>query len=453
MRRIGIRARLGIAFLVAALSPLLITLGVLFVCANHFQLLNIGKSFEDLASQSAETLTRKIESEMGRIEALSYLDCVKEALKPDSWTANSGVAKNPAEATCKLFRNIWSGSDSLMFIVLRNAAGKPVVRFGSSGVEERMRPTSFAQSDSNSRFITVIGVDSGERPFVDLVATIQSNNNSAAKLRGRIHARYDMTGWLESSSERLTKRGISIKLVDSEGRTISSTEGGKTADSEKERLPLAVEGLSGWAVSRQFGGLLNAYGWVRLPGDEQTNESRWYLLLSQSRWASLAGIYQLTLFGLGAALFSCGVGLGLAWFIGHYEFVRPVERLQHAAKQIESADLFLRLELYNQAINAIPYTPISSEERKTIFGNDELGDLADQFNRMSRRLHKTFRNALRLPENQVSSSSQLKKSIMRNEKVSVENILNPETTKWRSRETVSADETPTFRQPSSPSGS
>jgi len=112
------------------------------------------------------------------------------------------------------------------------------------------------------------------------------------------------------------------------------------------------------------------------PGLDAISHPQWVVIVSKPAQSAMTPVYRLalTVAGIGAALIVALFVLGVA--IGNREIIIPIMRLREATAAVGRGELNIRL--------------ISTEHADPIFRRDEIGDLAHDFDEMTRQLQKNM---------------------------------------------------------------
>jgi signal transduction histidine kinase len=139
----------------------------------------------------------------------------------------------------------------------------------------------------------------------------------------------------------------------------------------EELMDILRLGKSGWVGRSGLAGReLMGFAQVQVAGDEDVHSDiTWYVIVAASRRAVVAPVYRLAGAILAGGLVMIALFFVGGWSIAWREIVRPLTALREGARELKRGNLSFRLPP--------PQRPGS------VFRDDELGQLAVEFNRMA----------------------------------------------------------------------
>lgn len=217
------------------------------------------------------------------------------------------------------------------------------------------------------------------------------------KAVGVLHRIYEAKEFFAPSIDliRFGKTGHAM-LIDSEGRVVSCPilpTGSSIAD--RQLIPLVTPLKPGWALgpSDGHGGTgQSIIGFSPLPTMTRvmldSTKTAWHIFVWQSSEEVFAPVYHLRNWISAFGLLSFVLLLILGILVSR-QVVRPIRRLQHAAKQIANREL---------------------DEPIVIHTGDEIEDLAEEFNQMNTKLQAAFSGLVTEVETKTQEVEYLRES-------------------------------------------
>ncbi|MCC7350481.1 MAG: HAMP domain-containing histidine kinase [Phycisphaerales bacterium] len=410
--RLGIRAKLVVTLILSGLLPLLLLLGVILVTVIGQRTRGIGLALRIQANQQANHLSALLAEQVRFVELITALPQNVPTLQ---------VANAAAPLSAEQIQRIeqrWpkmTESDEPLRSILNN----PIALLWQSIQFEQPRYAETIVTDATGRLIAatnkttdyyqadetwwrecyaggagkvvLMGVAfdesarslNGDRGAVvwQLCLPIYTpgppaDRQVAGVLKVLINARWLGEQLQQSDSGDLTTR---MWLSRASGEPVSFTS--QPADLPKLPDPtvkLLHGSESGWTkMSHVPGHELMGFAIVPAPTDSAMVNFDWFVLVSTNRAAAMEPIYL-----LGVVILVGGIGFItlfflLGWLIARREIVQPLLALGRGAKELERGNLAYRLPQ--------PGTPQSA------FREDELGSLANEFNRMAEELSRNVR--------------------------------------------------------------
>ena len=457
----GLRRKLILSMLLVGTLPLIIGLVMAFIQGSKEIREVNGESFEAIAIETAKTLDLVISDEIARtsrittdIEVISELEKRRDDLAELSEQALQGLINEEnrkwTEHDPKFVESITQGP---LVELLRRYFGGNVVDPGHPvSVVTRSATRGIFITDNGGRLVASFGpkVDYlhketpwwqgafnkgvGQPYLGKLIFTEPPKNDPNQKgaytfalslpimdsIRyqaiGVLHRIYDAQEFFSPSIDTIKfgETGHAM-IIDGEGRVLRCpilSTGIQLAD--KELIPLVTPGFNGWteAPTDGHGGqrsdlfgidlFPNIIGFAPLPNTSQITQTStgkgWHIFVWQSSSELFAPIHQLftwiSVFGVLAVGLLVTLGT-----ISSGRIVTPIRQLQKAAKLIGSEEW--REEAAKRIMSGEWQEPVK------IKTGDELEELADEVNKMSRQLASTFSGL----ESQVELKNQVLNSI------------------------------------------
>ncbi len=435
--RLGIRRKLIGTLMLVGLFPLVISLIVIMGGGAAMQLSGIRKTYIGMANDSATELTSRVRSELRHITYIARLpetqqfvreqNRMREDAGPIKRAAGTSIPeadgaslemdrqwgglseKGPAlvnilqNTLAKRLRLISEIDGQLRQMLVTNAAGELIAADTKSGDFFQADETWWKESFNGGlgqTYVSSLVIDpTTGKPCLELCVPIYDAEGGKGPMRviGIIKDKLDVT-WLTFAVYDMPKAmaGASGQLVDVDaGKTIYASE---TSAIVGESLEFFLAHRTNPHVSIPrlllgdiiLGSSLVEFDAESSPEFANAKLPHWAVLVSRSSSEAMIDIYRLAAIGalIGFALIVVLFILGIA--ISNREIIMPILRLREATAAVGRGELNVRL--------------LSENLEDTTFRRDELGDLAKDFDEMTRQLQKNV--------NQLARSNEAKRRFM-----------------------------------------
>jgi signal transduction histidine kinase len=429
LRHIGIQAKLVATLVLAGLLPLLASLGALVFSVFHIRTDSVGQSLQAAASQEAGHLGTLLsdQAELGFL--LSRLPGTSEFLRQ----ANARPA--PTTQSLAAVEAAWE-SLTAQDEPLRSILNNPVAAQWRAIHEQRLRFAEVMVTDAAGRLVAATNKTSdydqsdedwwraasaapGEVHFEDAVwdesAMAEEGTTGASVLDicfvlsdsqgldGSFGARLGVmklsisTSWLaqQIQADTLLPDYIDrmVQIIRRNGTTVGVLQ--PEQPSQNPDLTAAMVGRSsGWASVRGDQDLVGfAAITSRDSGLRSIHELGWWITATTSRRTALAPLYRLVWVILGAGCLTITLCFAGGLWIARREIIRPLLVLRHGVAELGAANINYRLPTAGTSVpaGAGATPPVTGEPPDHVFRRDEIGRLAEDFNRMADRLRELVR--------------------------------------------------------------
>ena len=400
----GIGKRVVASILVVGILPLVVGLYMTYLDGTTIRRNSIGASFEEMAKKTANDIDLVIKQEVVDVQRLAISPDIRSSIKDRNYEKD--------ELNSHIKQYIAYNEKEVYSLAIVDARGNYV-----AGVSHHT-PTGVASSDTRfarneppipprpgGRGFLGVGVKgsvkkdySDERWFKEIfnsgngkvyVGDLKLDEAPGMHLMsiaaavvdngvtiGVVVIKYNVDKLLEVINNVKIEQTGHANLVDSSGTIIMCPIFPlRSHRVNAELISIISSSNSGWAVVEDdaHGGANSIVGFAPVEstlhsGKGWFDSNKWYIFIRQSPNEIYAPIYTLmariSIFG--------AVLIGLLTFTGMYaarKIVRPIDKLYEGVKLIGQGDLEYRLNI------------------KT---NDEIEELADEFNLMASKLHETY---------------------------------------------------------------
>jgi signal transduction histidine kinase len=407
--RLGIRGKLVGLLTLVALLPLLTALGVAAVGGRRMRVHSQGRAIRAMGASRARLLSLSLVKD---VEKVRLALCNSERI----CSFLAALDTHLDEATLRDLDARWAAlpSDvSPMLEVLDNPVSRRLValrredrQFAEILVTDRFgqlvaatgRTSDFYQADETwwkgafdagkgVVYLPPVSFDESTGVWsLDVCVPIRSEG----EVVGIAKAVLDVSRWIDSGQTMAMP--AKLMLVRRDGVIVHGTD----------RVPLAgrvdswegevAEGLVGWRVTDQ--GMIQGFAPVGLPesvGSDRLRGPEWSVVLYVPISEALGGVHRLILMGLGLGLALIATVFLVGLLLSEREIVRRVRRLAHATRAVARGDLSHRL--------------LPEGRSRRLFGDDEIDDLAGDFNRMVEEVQRGHA--------ELASASELKSGFIR----------------------------------------
>lgn len=405
MLRLTIRRKLVGTLVITGFLPLLILLVSVLSYGTHTRLETVSAEFKEFAVASSQGVSDRIDSEARRLSLLARLPgtvkIFESSLKHESIEVdrNITVAQSPTkdmankgspqllnDALSRWMRIISADNPQRFHFLAVNAAGTIIaadIKPAETSVRHHQWFKDATAGAAGQVLVKAISNDvHTHQPAVILVVPVEQPKTGV--LLGVIKETIGIHTIERQLARGMGARESSVAIFDNRlGRTIFSIGSAKNTDKaaqifihgnsgKRNWLSLLVHGLVVGAAPVQFRTLTQISGVPLLA-------PHWYVLVSEPAIIVLSPIFDqarlAALLGLLMILLLFGIGL----WISQREIVTPLKRLRVAAAAVTRGELNVRL--------------LGDSPEASGFRHDELGELAHDFDAMTKSL-QTTRHAL-----------------------------------------------------------
>lgn len=415
IRKWGLKGKLVLAMLLVGLIPLLIGLAMSFIQGTREIEEVSGSSFSGLARETARKLDLVLSEEVAKnvristdTQVVQALESRRDELMAMSDTQRSAYLDRQAEA--------WDAKDPRLTEAITQHSLAEVLRQYQTGtyrdpahpmpVEMRSPTRALFVTDSRGSLVASINSDVGYRhdgeawwqgafkggvgqPYLGPLYFDERLNRYVFSLSlpvmdrvryeaiGVLHRVYDAKEFLDPAvyPVRFGKTGHAM-LIDSEGTVLSCPvlpTGVRVPD--ESLIPLVTGVLPGWtkAGSDGHGGTQTSIiGYAQLPETSRmaraSTGGSWHMFVWQSSEELFAPVQHLLSWIAAVGVVAIGLLVGIGYLVAS-RVVTPIRRLQEAAKRVGRGEFQPPLTLQTE---------------------DEIQELAEEFNRMNARLQASF---------------------------------------------------------------
>jgi signal transduction histidine kinase len=419
--RLGIRRKLIGTLILVGLFPLVLSLVVILGGGAAMQLSRIRSNYDDIATDSSNQITSKVQSELDGLLFMSRIPATvafvreqnrKRALIGPPTTLPGSKVPAP-DATARELDRLWpqlKAADPVLNNILHNSLADHLALRSGGGTEGRqflatnaygeliaadVKSGNFYQADEGW-WQTTFSEGKG-RVYVSSLVTNPANGAMVLEIAVPVYDRTDVArtvigvikekielSWLRQLMRELPGQATG-QLVDLEsGRTIFAPEPGAVTRKAEEFYRSHRVNPHVSIVALMLGDIV--LGLHNVPLDthlglspDEASVPHWVVLVSKPSSEAMDRVYQLAMIvaGIGVALILVLFILGVA--ISNREIIMPILRLREATAAVGRGELNVRL--------------MSSEMADPTFRGDELGSLARDFDEMTRQLQRNV-NAL-----------------------------------------------------------
>ncbi len=404
MLRLTIRRKLIGTLVITGFLPMSILLVSVLSYGTHTRLKTVSAEFNELALASSEGLSDRIESEARRLWLLARLPGTVRIFeaslkhKPIAAGENHSIAgpqrqntANPPmqvlhDALARRMRIISDDNPQRFHFLAANANGV-IIAADIQPVEKSLRDHKwFKEATAGTAGQVLVKAISNDvhthQPAVIVVVPVEQPKTGA--MLGIIKETIGIRTIKRQLARGMGARVSSIAIFDSRLRrmifsigsvknTDKATQIFLQGDSGKGNwLTLLMHGLVVGAASVQFHTLIQTSGLPLLA-------PHWYVLVSEPAITVLAPIFDQARLAAALGLLMICLLFGIGFWISQREIVTPVKRLRVAAAAVTRGELNVRL--------------LGDSPETSGFRHDELGQLAHDFDAMTRSLQAT-RHAL-----------------------------------------------------------
>ena len=421
MARLGIRRKVIGTLIMVGLFPLGLSLIIILMGGAVMRLTSIRNDYEHLAYDCANQLASSIKGEVDQLRLLSRLPnevaFVREQnLKRIQQEAGGGHPEaelGVPNASAKDVEHRWPGladTDPLVRQILHNSVaerlrlldeinprtGRQLLVTDAVGqtVSANIKPSAFFQADQDwwrkaynagqgRVFMSSVIIDPHDHRPMILLAVPMLDDAAPHRVIGIIGERLYLDFLREPLLYAVDLRAVAGQIYDTAvDRTVVAHS--ETADPDELRRAEAAfrkdpgPGPTG-LLDQFFSDLVIGSApipFARIaPADRpEMLHPQWVVIVSKPAQTAMTPVYNLafTVAGIGAALIVALFVLGVA--ISNREIIIPIMRLREATAAVGRGELNIRL--------------VDPEHSDSTFRRDEIGDLARDFDEMTRQLQK-----------------------------------------------------------------
>ncbi|HUO08227.1 MAG TPA: ATP-binding protein [Phycisphaerae bacterium] len=425
---LGIRRKLIGTLILVGLFPLAMSLIVILVGGAAMQLSRIRNSYEQVAAACSKDIsTRLLDVELDRLEFVGTGPQVMDLLRarmseaPPPLPPATIPSRSAGAADLDARWDSLKEMDSPLKEILANPVSQRLRDLTSNDLHPRrifvtdakgelvaadVKTDDFFQADeewwqqayNNGKgrlYVSSLVTEPDKTEMVEIAMPIYGVVDGKRTVIGIIKDKLASAWLLESLTTQAKLTGSQAQLIDLDmGKTIYASAG---ADVEMaERFFLAHQDYPRMAISKL---LLNKIVLGSSPVEfnlkvmkrfPEVQVPRWVLVVSKPSQEAMTPVYRLalTVAAIGVALILVLFILGVA--ISNREIIMPILRLREATAAVGRGELNVRL--------------LSADSSDATFRKDELGDLARDFDEMTRQLQKNV--------NQLARSNEAKRRFM-----------------------------------------
>lgn len=401
--RLGIRRKLIGTLMLVGLLPLGISLLIILIGVAAMRIHSIRNEYEKEASRTAHVLALRLTSELDKIALISRLPTVIDYVRAHQADSVGDMAAHEKVWSAQgdngpLLRQMTRNplADQLRMISLLDARQRQIMVTDAAGllIAADHHSADYVQSDEkwwqlaydNGRgqayisSITTNPVDA--KPIIEMAIPIYDDRAKPRRIIGIIKDKVYVTLLSEPLLESQNVLGAMAQLYDtSNGKTVYAVNpSGEIAKAQHEFGKVGRD--SRLALIRPLLGN-PVIGSARVPMDIHMQpyfasivHPNWAVIVSKPPEEAMSPVYKLglTVAIIGLALILVLFIVGVA--IANREIILPILRLRAATAAVGRGELNIRLLSDGQA------------RGDTTFRGDELGDLAHDFDEMTRELQK-----------------------------------------------------------------
>ena len=393
----GIKRKIVTSILVVGILPLILGISLTYLNGRKSLRISIGDKFQEIAKQTANKVDMFIEHEIMKAKALALSPDIREAVvRTNSYTRATTHLKNHLDlhkeeyveifitdergiiiVSTKEVGNIHKGNEGWWQFAFNRGKGRLFISnfyFDQEKGEYLMDMAVPLMEEKGERAIGVIKFVIRNLKLFQMIKEIQIGDTGHAMLITSDKVIF-ICPIFPSESHRITDSVIKKIGMSEPGWTIveDNAHGGKNA-------------ISGFAPVQ------NTY---RL-GSENFNGKKWYIFISQNPEETYAVIYTLLWRVFVYGLLLIGI-IAMMGYFASYRIVAPIQVLQEGAELIGQGNL---------------------DHRLSIRTNDEIEQLAKEFNNMATKLKESYSILEQKVEERTRELKEAQARLIQNEKVS-----------------------------------
>ena len=393
-KRRSIRSKMITTLLVVGIIPgAIFTFIVTFYYMGNAMSASIGSNFQLIADSTANNVRNLIDEEMHEVEDLAHdpgvVTLTKEAQNP------FGSPKNQKEVQDYLAWIAEGESDEYSQILITDTDGNVLANSDSTLMENVSEQDWWNKTFNHGegrKFIGQLNYEDKNNPTLFLAAPIEDD--------GRTIGIIGLEVTLESIFDNVNKIKIGenahVDIFDSTGRILlgrNKISGSLMDDDQLSKLALDEPG---WIIADNFQGIRSVIGIAPIEINSEISsdifdELTWYIMIPQNLSSAYKPIYDVILRIFAIAIF-VAFPVILASIYRSMRIADPIFDLRRGAKEIAQGNL---------------------NHRVSIKTNDEIEDLANDFNSMVSQLQTSKENTDRINE-ELEQANRLKSEFLAN---------------------------------------
>ncbi|HTV48820.1 MAG TPA: HAMP domain-containing sensor histidine kinase [Phycisphaerae bacterium] len=396
--RLTVRRKLIATLMLVGLLPMVVAMPAIVGIGASLRLEYVRSNCLNLAQTSAHAVSLQIGSEIKRVALLAQLPVVIDFAT--SKNAGSSGINTPSNASPEFVNAIVDNSlaDSLR---LSGRIGPPYARFlitdrWGNVISSDIVPGAWNQS----------GLEWWHRAFRDnqphgFVGILNNNLTIAAPMLQKSDGRFlgyvletSGTDQLEAELSRgSTAERLTAEIYDRQLNIPVLVNGGVTLPQTHSQTQSVNQSFTWWHDLVE--GTISSSAPVNFMDLNRVMAApiifpEWTVIFEEPSLRAIEPVFQYAqTFGIAGLLLIAGFLL-LGLFISQHEIIRPIMRLRHAASAVGRGELNVRL--------------LSGSGRDATFRQDEIGDLAADFDAMTRQLQRNI--------DQISSNNKARQRFM-----------------------------------------
>lgn len=410
--RIGIRAKVTALLVVVALLPLLVTLTVMVIGGGHLRRESFGKYLQASAVTEARELQVQLAKDIEKFEVAmhepavtSFLSGFNEELSADArnkldaeWPSlpedSSEMRRVLQNHISEHLRRIRRNGPYIAEILLTDRFGQLVAATSRTGDYYQADEVWWQQTYNGGKlrvFVDEVTFDRSAGVWgVDICVPVMRNGD----FLGIVKVVVGMRHWVGPGIITTEGGSAGIMLVRRDGLII-----------HREGIPPLKESMKGWdeinlALHTSDWRLtddkeIQAWSSIELPetvGKYSVVAPVWTVVLYTPQSEALGAVYRLSLIVLAVGLGIIGALFMAGLYLVDRGILDRIRRVERATHQVAKGDLSHRIES-------------GSERRRRLFGEDEIDDLANDFNNMVKRIEESH--------NELRAANELKMNFIR----------------------------------------
>ena len=430
--RLGIQGKLVGTLVLAGLFPLLLSLAALMVSLYRMRLLNVGQTFQAAALQDADNLATHIATQVELAQVIANLPSMAELLRaadavpplPPMRVAEIEMSWPQLKETDEPLRSVLTNHVAAQWRSVREKrlrfAEMLVADASGRLIAATNRTSDYYQADEawweearDARPGEVLLEDARWDPsalsadgepglyVLDVVLPLHDAAAGAgadARFLGAMKISLDV-GWAVAHLQTLVRPADTdarVWLVHSTGVPVRASSpatlpsAGDASDADRDSVgpvlePKVVQRLrvrrSGYVVDPDLNDDVVGFAAITLPEARATvrHNLDWFVVVAATRDDALAPVRRLMWLILAAGLLTIVACFVSGLFIARREIIRPLLALRKGAAELGSGNINFRLPVGDDAAAGGPFRH-----------DDEIGQLALEFNRMADRLRATL---------------------------------------------------------------
>ncbi|MCL2640353.1 MAG: sensor histidine kinase [Phycisphaerales bacterium] len=404
--RLGIRRKLIGTLMLVGLFPLALSLAVILGGGAVVQLSRVRTSYKAIASLCADRVTDSLLRDEIKSLTLASREPTLIAFLREQNTKQNGeldarwpnlsqddpaltaILNNPI--TQQLHR-MHALDEYHRHIFLTNVYGQVVAAEGKterfSHANEYWWKTAFAEGRGRIYISSILRRSESERPVIELAVPVRDPDHPDRPVIGIIKNELDAQQIMRPLSELAAASSASAQLIElPAGVTVYAPDGAQHLERAKDFFLKRQSDPHVHILALLFKDIIIGAARVQLQGELYQNEivaPDWTVVVAKPSGEAMMPVYKVATLvaGIGAALILVLFLLGIA--ISNREIIAPILRLRETTAAVGRGELNVRL---------------LADANDQTFRKDELGELAHDFDEMTRQLQKSMHQLARSNE-------------------------------------------------------